>query len=285
MASLFQVGVGSGGMVVLDLLCREPIVERIVLVEPDIYAAHNPPRHLLPPAAVGRLKLEAAAEWVRERRPDLRLHTLAVDILDRSAADVLREAAASCDIGICAVDNEPAKYAFDALMRQVARPWTLGEVLSGGIGGWVHRFVPGGPCYGCVASYLQREVQEAPASPPPDYSQPQAERAELTIPASRAAIHTIAGLHALVTLAMLQTGRQMSKTGSDSPPPSDQEFTSYLWSLQSVPGIFDPPYHCYRFRIPRAADCLICAVREPLANHGNDLDVAIDQALARLAPP
>ena len=43
--------------------------------------------------------------------------------------------------------------------------------LSGGIGGFVHWFVPGGPCYGCVASHLQRSVtvDEAQA---PDYSQP-----------------------------------------------------------------------------------------------------------------
>jgi len=47
---------------------------------------------------------------------------------------------------------------FDAVMRRHQKPWTLGEVLAGGIGGFVHWFVPAGPCYGCVASHLQRSV-------------------------------------------------------------------------------------------------------------------------------
>ena len=64
----------------------------------------------------------------------------------------------ACDIGICAADNEPAKFHFDMLMRRHQKPWTLGEVLSGGIGGFVHWFNPGGPCYGCVASHLRRSV-------------------------------------------------------------------------------------------------------------------------------
>jgi hypothetical protein len=41
----------------------------------------------------------------------------------------------TADVGDCAADNEKAKYHFDALMRRHGRPWTLGEVLSGGIDG------------------------------------------------------------------------------------------------------------------------------------------------------
>ena len=87
-------------------------------------------------------------------------------------------------------------------MRRHAKPWTLGEVLSGGIGGFVHWFAPGGPCYGCVASHLQRTVV-VDNSPPPDYANPGGAVPETTIPASMASIHAIASLHALVTLALL----------------------------------------------------------------------------------
>ncbi|MBV9124560.1 MAG: hypothetical protein JO112_14475, partial [Planctomycetes bacterium] len=99
-----------------------------------------------------------------------------------------------------------AKYHWDDLMRRHGRPWTLGEVLSGGIGGFVHWFVPGGPCYGCVASYLQRSVTVA-KDKAPDYSQPGGPAPETTIPASQASIHAIAALHALVTLGLLRTPR------------------------------------------------------------------------------
>ncbi|GIW85220.1 MAG: hypothetical protein KatS3mg107_0880 [Gemmataceae bacterium] len=310
MARLFQAGVGSGGMVVLDLLCRDSQIEQIVLVEPDVYAPHNVVRHLFPPSAIGRRKVDVAAEWVRERRPDLAVQTFACNLHDAAWQEELLAAAQACDVGICAVDNEPAKYAFDALMRRAGRPWTLGEVLSGGIGGWVHNFVPEGPCYGCVASYLQREVVEAPPSPPPDYSQPQAAQAELTIPASAAAIHAIASLHALITRELLQAVRgqdggkrgdeakDSNRTqdtkgaqdthgaqGADGAKESPLGFTSLLWSLQRVEGIFDEPFRSYRFRIPRSPTCLLCSVRDRGLGPGEALDVALDQALARLAPP
>src|SRR4051812_1456186 len=133
MSTLVQVGAGSGGMVVLDLVCREPGVQRIVLVEPDVYKAHNVHRHYFGHDQVGRLKADLAAEWVKRFRPDLEVTTLAADLLDPDRQADIEAAVRACDLGVCAVDNEPAKYHFDTLMRKHRKPWTLGEVLSGGI--------------------------------------------------------------------------------------------------------------------------------------------------------
>ena len=271
MKHVFQVGAGSGGMPVLDLLAREPSVSRVTLVEPDEYKRHNVVRHLFPPSAVGRLKGELAAEWLRERRPDLEIHVLNCDLLDSARQDDIADAVAACDIGVCAADNEPAKYHFDLLMRRAGKPWTLGEVLSGGIGGFVHRFVPGGPCYGCVASHLQREVAVDTAKEAADYSHPGGPVVEATVPASKAAIAAIAGLHAVLTLEAL------------AEPGYDPGFTTFLLTLKRVPGVFEEPFRPFRFRIPRAAECLICRAEEsPTAPASEDLDVALDQALARL---
>jgi len=154
-------------------------------------------------------------------------------------------------------------------MRRHGKPWTLGEVLSGGIGGFVHWFVPGGPCYGCVASHLQRSVTvEKPKAP--DYSQPGGPVAETTIPASKAAIAAIAALHALITLGLLADPQHYAPG-----------FTSLLWTLQRVPDVFDEAFRPYRFRIPRAAECLICHPGSAPPS-SEELDVALDQALARL---
>src|SRR5947207_1819942 len=202
MAHILQVGAGSGGMPVLDMVARDPRVSRVTLVEPDVYKPHNVERHLFPASAVGRLKADLAAEWLRERRPDLVVETMAVDLLAPDVQGELERVAAAADLGICAADNEPAKYHFDALMRQAGKPWTLGEVLSGGIGGFVHWFAPGGPCYGCVASHLQRSIEvEKPRTP--DYSQPNGAIAETTVPAGKSAIAAISALHALVTIDLL----------------------------------------------------------------------------------
>jgi tRNA A37 threonylcarbamoyladenosine dehydratase len=267
-ASLFQVGVGSGGIVVLDALAREERFDQFTLIDPDVYAPHNVYRHLFPAEAAGRLKVDLAAEWIRQRRPEAKVDVLAADITDPGMAERFAEVAATCDIGICAVDVEPAKFAFDALFRRVGKPWTLGEVLSGGIGGWVHRFTADGPCYGCVASHLQRTVTEEPQGPAPDYSNPAAAQPEMRIPASRAAITAIAGLHAAATLDILD-GKDLG------------EFTSILFTLARVPGVFDDAYRTYRFRIPKSAACLICS-SNPAAGAGEDLDAALDSALARL---
>src|SRR5205807_9412556 len=193
------------------------------------------------------------------------------DLLDPPAQKEIEQAVASADIGVCAADNEPAKFHWDALMRRGKKPWTLGEVLSGGIGGFVHRFVPGGPCYGCVASHLQRSVTVDNAKAP-DYSQPGGPVEEVTVPASRAAIAAVAGLHAVLTLEVL------ADTAGYDPG-----FTSLLLTLKRVPGVFEEPFRPFRFRIPRAAECLICRAEEsPTAPASEDLDVALDQALARL---
>jgi molybdopterin/thiamine biosynthesis adenylyltransferase len=266
---LIQVGAGSGGMPVLDMLCRDRRIDGVTLIEPDVYKPHNVERHLFPPSAAGKPKAELAERWLKERRPGLEVRVLLHDLLDPAAQGAIELAVAEADLGVCAADNETAKYHWDALMRRYRKPWTLGEVLSGGIGGFVHWFVPGGPCYGCVASHLQRTVTvDKPATP--DYSQPGGPVAETTIPASKAAIQAIASLHALVTLALLA-----------DPAGYTPGFTSLLLTLQRVPDVFDEAFRPYRFRIPRLADCLICQA-QPTPTSSEELDVALDQALARL---
>ena len=253
-------------MTVLDIVCRDSRITRVTLVEPDVFKTHNVMRHQFPLSAVGDLKADLAARWLHERRPDLPVDLLPCDLTDSAHADKIAAAVQRCDVGICAADNEPAKFHFDMLMRRYQKPWTLGEVLSGGIGGFAHWFAPGGPCYGCVASFLRRSVT-TDISKPPDYTAPGGPVPETMIPASRASIEVIAALHAQVTLQLLTQ-------------PSDYApgFTSLLFTLEKVPGIFDEAFRTHRFRVPRAADCLIC--RDAATPH--DLDQALDDALTRL---
>jgi molybdopterin/thiamine biosynthesis adenylyltransferase len=268
MAHIVQVGAGSGGIVVLDLICRDPRVTRITLIEPDVYKEHNVERHYFPRSAVGRPKADLAQEWVRAFRPDLPVEILRYDLTDPAVQDRIEAAAASATVGVCAVDNEPAKYFWDALMRKHRKPWTLGEVLSGGIGGFVHRFRPEGPCYGCVASFLKREVQEQQPTAV-DYSQPGGPVYEVTIPASKASVHAIASLHAVATLQAL-----------DGDGPSWDEVTTILLSLQRVENVFEQAFRSHRFPVPRSAECLICQPR-PEGIPAQDLDEALDRALAQ----
>jgi molybdopterin/thiamine biosynthesis adenylyltransferase len=270
MSHIVQVGAGSGGMVVLDLVGRDQRVTALTLIEPDVYKPHNTVRHYFGVAAAGRAKAELAKQWLSALRPELEVRMLQCDVMDPARQEEIESAIATADLGVCAVDQEPAKYHWDALMRKHGKPWTLGEVLSGGIGGFVHWFAPGGPCYGCVASHLQRslEVEKPPA---PDYTQPGGVVHEVTIPASKAAIHTIAGLHAVLTLNLL-ADRANFQPG----------FTTMLLTLQRVPDVFAEAFRTHRFSIARSPDCLICCSEPSSTARPEELDAALDQALARL---
>jgi hypothetical protein len=106
-------------------------------------------------------------------------------------------------------------------------------------------------------------------SKPPDYSAPGGPAPETTIPASRASIEVIASLHAQITLQRLTHGAEYSPG-----------FTSLLFTLERVPGIFDEAFRAHRFNIPRVPECLICGDAKTPA----DLDRALDDALSRLSP-
>jgi hypothetical protein len=106
--------------------------------------------------------------------------------------------------------------------------------------------------------------------PAPDYSQPDGAVHETRIPAGIAAIHAIASLHAVVTLALL-----------DDPTGGGVGFTSLLLTLRKVQDVFEEAFRPYRFRVARSPDCLICRER-PAASTAEELDVALAQALARL---
>ncbi|MER3414634.1 MAG: thiamine biosynthesis protein ThiF [Gemmataceae bacterium] len=272
MAHVIQVGAGSGGMVVLDLLAHDPRIHKLTLIEPDVFKPHNAERHYFPATCAGRLKVQLAAQWLHERRADLLVETLPWDILDPQIQADLAERVAEADLGVCAVDNEAAKFCFDSLMRRQRKPWTLGEVLSGGIGGFVHRFVPDGPCYGCVASYLQRSVEAE--KPRTDYADPAGAQAALRIPANKAAIFAIASWHALLTLQLLD-------------PSADRCSTTLLVALQKVDGIFDEAPRVHRFCVPRLETCLLCGPpsQSEMPARADDLDRALHEALSRLEHP
>ena len=234
-------------MAVLDLIGRDSRIDTILLIEPDIYKPHNVVRHYFPAGRCGQKKAELAAEWLRERRPELKVELLTGDLCDSVNSDLVESMVARADIGVCAVDNDRAKSYWDWLMRRHSKPWTLGEVLAGGIGGFVHMFVPGGPCFACVMSQLQREIK-VDDSPPPDYSAPGNSVPEASIPASISSVHAIASLHALATLALL--GDEDAR-GWDA--------TSQLIPLRGVPNIFDKALSTVRLPFRRLPDCLNCS--------------------------
>ena len=244
MAHLVQVGLGSGGMSVIDMLVRDMRISKVTLIEPDILKPHNLPRHLLGSHNVGKTKLLSAVKWLKDRNENLEIIAIEAFLQDPEKQDLINNAIKGADFGVCAVDNEEAKYHWCSLMRQHGIPWTLGEVLSGGIGGFVHTFVPGGPCYACACTYLKREGPKDSKDSKPDYSNPSGEVEEARIPASFASIQTIASLHALATMDLLDA--------KISP-------LSFLLPLQKVEGIFSESLKKIVVNVSKNESCLFCS--------------------------
>ena len=68
---------------------------------------------------------------------------------------------------------------------------------------------------------------------------------------------------------------------------TQEPFTSLLFTLQRVPGVFEEAFRTYRFLIPAFSQgCLVCAMKPTMQTSipRDNLDVALDQALDRLAP-
>lgn len=73
MAHLVQVGLGSGGMSVIDMLVRDMRISKLTLIEPDLLKPHNLARHLLSADYVGKSKLHSAVQWLKGRNSDLEI--------------------------------------------------------------------------------------------------------------------------------------------------------------------------------------------------------------------
>ena len=215
MAHLVQVGAGSGGMPVLDMVCRDPRITRVTLIEPDVYKPHNVERHLFPLSAVGEPKADLAERWLKERRPDLDVRLLDLRpaaTRDRQADDRRgggggrhrrlrgRQRAGQVSLGR---PDAPARQAVDARRSAQRRHRRLRPLVHArrpllrlrGQPSATHR--RGGQS-------RRRRTIPTPAAPVP----------ETTIPASMASIHAIASLHALVTLASAGQTRPATRPAS-----------------------------------------------------------------------
>lgn len=147
------IGVGSIGSAAAEGLAAYG-VKHLILIDPDRLQAHNFARHRTFREQVGRLKVNAMADRLRERDPALQVDVLALDVIHD--ADQLRPLLREIDLAVVCVDGVNPRRAANHLIRRAGKPGIFACVLEDGAFGEILRLDPRrGGCLLCARAALK----------------------------------------------------------------------------------------------------------------------------------
>lgn len=147
------LGCGSGGASVALQLVMSGI-RNFTLMDRDVLGPENVIRHVCGSTFVGRKKVDAVAEVLRDRNPKVNIETIDCDILNYPglAAEIVE-----ADVVVLATDNEPSRFVVNEICVHNNIPFVVGRVFTRGIGGEVFAYRPeNGGCLACLEALLQR---------------------------------------------------------------------------------------------------------------------------------
>jgi adenylyltransferase/sulfurtransferase len=139
--------IGTGGLgAPLGLYLAAAGVGRIGLVDFDSVDFTNLQRQVLfDTNDVGRPKIEAAAERLRNLNPEIRIDTFETRLTSENALDILKD----YDIVVDGTDNFPTRYLVNDACVLLRKPNVYGSIFR--FEGQITVFsYPGGPCYRCL---------------------------------------------------------------------------------------------------------------------------------------
>ena len=146
-------GCGSGGgQVALQLAMSG--VKHFTLIDKDVMESENVIRHVCGLRFVGRKKVDALEDVLRDRNPDISVAKVEEDLLQWSG---LESEVQRSHIVVLATDNDPTRYQMNELCVRNETPFVIGKVFTRGIGGEVFAYRPGeSGCLACLEGVLER---------------------------------------------------------------------------------------------------------------------------------
>jgi molybdopterin/thiamine biosynthesis adenylyltransferase len=153
-ARVLIAGCGSGGGAVALQLAMSGL-RRFALADNDVLEPENVIRHVCGLRYVGQKKVDALADVLHDRNPNIAIDKLEIDLLSDARAEA---AVQNATVVILATDNDPTRYRLNALCVRHRVPFVVGKVFTRGIGGEVFAYRPGagGCCLACLESILER---------------------------------------------------------------------------------------------------------------------------------
>jgi molybdopterin/thiamine biosynthesis adenylyltransferase len=151
------VGLGSGGSFVALSLAMSG-VGKFVLVDEDTLETANVVRHAADLRDVGKPKVQAVADLIRQRNPKAEVET------HQGRIEQHMEALDDLDLLVVGVDGENAKYIINEACLERNLVAVYAGVYERGEGGDVVVIRPyDGPCYSCWAAELRDEIARSTA--------------------------------------------------------------------------------------------------------------------------
>ncbi|MGD0956663.1 MAG: molybdopterin-synthase adenylyltransferase MoeB [Candidatus Acidiferrales bacterium] len=139
--------IGTGGLgAPLGLYLAAAGVGRIGLVDFDVVDSTNLQRQVLfGTSDVGRPKIEAAADRLRNLNPDIQIDTFEAHLSSENALDILKD----YHIIVDGTDNFPTRYLVNDACVLLGKPNVYGSIFR--FEGQITIFgYPDGPCYRCL---------------------------------------------------------------------------------------------------------------------------------------
>ena len=146
-------GCGSGGgQVALQLVMSG--VKHFTLIDNDVVKSENVIRHVCGLQFVGRKKVDALEDILKDRNSEIAVQKFEKDLLQWSG---LESEVQRSHIVVLATDNDPTRYQMNELCVRNAKPFVVGKVFTRGIGGEVFGYRPGeSGCLACLEGVLER---------------------------------------------------------------------------------------------------------------------------------
>ena len=146
-------GCGSGGgQVALQLAMSG--VKHFTLIDKDVVKSENVIRHVCGLRFVGRKKVDALEEVLKDRNPDISVLKVEDDLMQWHG---LESEVQRSHIVVLATDNDPTRFQMNELCVRSETPFVVGKVFTRGIGGEVFGYRPGeSGCLACLEGVLER---------------------------------------------------------------------------------------------------------------------------------
>jgi hypothetical protein len=150
---VFVAGCGSGGgNVALQLVMSG--IRNFMLLDRDVLGPENVIRHVCGRSFIGKKKVDALADVLRDRNPNVNVETIEADLMSLPNIEAKLK---QSDVVVLATDNEPSRYKVNEICVHNNIPFVVGRVFTRGIGGEVFSYRPqSGGCLACLESFLQR---------------------------------------------------------------------------------------------------------------------------------